>query len=132
MAKKPIEGAAVKPKKREKFADYKNAKWVLNNLDDKQLAVMDSTPFDVERYLDWVAHLVDNGCELKLTWDTWSGCYQGNVFGAFLGFKNTGYGISARSDDFTDVIKILWFKFEYLCEGDLTLAAEETKSRKRG
>jgi len=131
MAKKQI---ADKPKaeRREKFDDYKNAKWVLNNLNDDQLAEMDTMPFDVGRYLDWCAHLVDNGCEVKLTWDSYSNCYQGNVFGAWLGFTNTGHGISARSDDFEDIIKILWFKFEYLCEGDLTKAVEPTRTKKRG
>lgn len=135
MAKKPIDPAMAKPtqKKREKFADYKNSKWVLNNLDDVQLALMDSTPFDIERYLDWCAHLVDNGCEVKLTWDTWSNCYLGNVFGTFLGFPNTGYGVSARSDNFADIIKILWFKYEYLCEGDLASAYEApVKTSRRG
>jgi len=135
MAKKPTDSATdkpAKPKKREKFQDFKNTKWVLNNLDDTQLLLMDNTEFDMSRSLEWIERLVDDGMEFKFTFDTWSSCYQANVFGAFLGFKNTGYAVSARSDTFEDVIKILWFKIEYLCEGDLTQAYEAPKSKRRG
>lgn len=135
MAKKPTksEEQFEKPKKREKFGDYKNSKWVLNNLDETQLLLMDNTEFDVSRVMEWVETLVDAGMELKFTWDTYSNCYQANIFGSFVGFTNTGYGVSARSDSFEDIIKILWFKFDYLCERDLTQAYEPVaKSRRRG
>lgn len=132
MATKPK--SAEKSKKREKFLDWKNTKWVLNNLDDEQLAVLDSTPFDTARYMDWFSHLVDNGIELKIGYDNWSECYQATITGAYNGFVNTGYACSARSDDgFEDCIKILWFKFEYLCNGDMSQAYEKTPKRgKRG
>lgn len=122
-----------KPKKREKFGDYKNSRWVLNNLDETQLLLMDNTDFDLSRAMEWVESLVDEGMELKFTWDTYSNCYQANIFGSFMGFTNTGYGVSARSDSFEDIIKILWFKFDYLCERDLTQAYEPvTRSKRRG
>lgn len=122
------------PKKREKFADWKNTKWVLNNLDDEQLAAIDSMEFDTGRYLDWLAHLVDNGMELKLGWDSYSNCYQATLTGAWKGYPNTGYAVSARSDeDFEDCVKILWGKYEFIAQGDLASCYEKPPKRgKRG
>lgn len=133
MAKSKVSGVdkSAKPKKREKFLDFKNSKWVLNNLDETQLLLMDNTEFDMSRGLEWFEKLVDDGMEVKFTYDIWSNCYQGNIFGAFNGFKNAGYGCSARSDSFEDIVKILWFKYEYLCEGDLEQAYEEKPRGKR-
>jgi len=122
-----------KTDKRKRWQDWANTKWVLNNLDEEQLAAMDSTPFDTGRYMDWVAHLVDSGIELKLGWDDYSKCYVGTMQGSWIGYPNTGYACSARSDDFEDIIKILWFKFEYLCNGDMSQAySAPEKRRKRG
>lgn len=121
--------------KRKKFVDWKNTKWCLNNLDDDMLAQIDSMHFDTERYMDWVSHLVDNGMELKLGFDDWSECYVGTLIGGWEGFVNTGYAVSARSDeDFVDVIKILWGKYEFIAQGDLSAVYETPpkKSRKRG
>jgi len=120
--------------KREKFQDWKNTKWILNNLDESQLAKLDATEFDVGRYMDFMSHLVDNGIEIKFTYDNWSYCYQGTLLGAWEGYPNTGYATSARSDaGFEDIVKILWFKFEYLCHGDMSQAYEIVKKReKRG
>lgn len=120
-----------KEPKRKKFLDWKDTRWVLNNLDEEQLVQMDNTPFDVARYMDWISHLVDMGIEVKLGWDDFSRCYVGTLMGSWVGYVNTGYAVSARSDSFEDIIKILWFKFEYLCDADMSKAYEQPKSRKR-
>jgi len=122
------------PKKREKFQDWKNTRWVMNNLNEEQLAAMDETPFDAARAFDWFAHLVDNGVDVKMSWDDWSQCYSMTIQGAFLGFVNAGYACSARSPEgYEDCTKILWYKFEYLANGDMSQAYEKAPKRgKRG
>lgn len=120
--------------KRKKFTDWKGTKWVLNNLDDEQIALIDNTEFDAGRYMDWVTYLVDNGMKLTLDYDDWSECYQATLLGAWEGFPNTGYAVSARSDDgYEDCLKILWGKYEFIAQGDLASCYEKPKSkRKRG
>lgn len=135
MPKKPVDPALKerKPDYKNKFADYKNSRWVLNNLDENQLAKMDATDFDMSRGLEWFEKLVDEGMEIKFTFDRYSECYQANLFGAWEGWKNTGYGVSARSNTFEDIVKILWFKYEFLCEGDLPSAWEDKpRTSRRG
>lgn len=120
--------------KRIKFTDWKNTKWVLNNLDDEQIAKIDAAEFDTGRYLDWLSYLVDNGMEIKLGYDDWSKCYQATITGAWENFLNTGYAVSARSDEgFEDALKILWGKFEFIAQGDLAACYEKKPKRsKRG
>lgn len=120
--------------KRKKFVDWKNTRWVLNNLDDEQIAIIDATDFDTGRYMDWFSHLIDNGMKLTMDYDDWSECYQATLLGAWDGYPNTGYAVSARSDDgFEDCVKILWGKYEFIAQGDLAACYEKPKKRgKRG
>jgi len=120
--------------KRVKIQDWKSIKWVLNNLDDDTLSQIDATEFDTERYLDWIAHLVDNGFVINFGWDDWSKCYQVTATCSFEGFANSGYAVSARSDeDFVDAVKILWGKIEFVANFDLPSTYEKTPTRsKRG
>lgn len=121
------------PQKRVKITDYKSIKWVLNNINDEQLAAIDALPVDVERMFDWIAHLIDHGIDLKVSWDDWSKCYQLTITGNYEGFLNSGYAMSARSDDMSDGFKILYGKFEFLCNGDMsTMYEQQTKRARRG
>jgi len=120
--------------KRKRFEDWTNTKWVMNNLDENQLALMDATEFDVAKYVDWFNHLVEHGIDIKLGWDNYSYCFQATLQGSYHNYPNCGYACSARSSEgFEDCIKILWFKFEYLCDGDMAQAyVDPPKGKRRG
>lgn len=132
MSKTTKKTSTKMSEKRIRFQDWKNTKWVLNNIDDDLLAQIDNADFDTGRYMDWLSHLVDHGIEVKFTFDDWSQCYQATALGAWQGFPNCGYAVAARSDEgFEDCIKILWGKIEFIAQMDLVACYEQPQKRSR-
>lgn len=129
--KAPIEKKAYK---RTKFLDFKDYKWVLNNLSDQEFAALDALDFDAERFMESVELLIDkHGLELKMGWDAYSECFMVSLQGSWLGYPNTGYCVAARSESVLDALKILWFKYEVVAGGDLaSVYHEPQKQKKRG
>ena len=75
--------------KRERFTDWKNLNWVLNNLSEEQLGMVDSLPFDMARFAEWLDDRIESdGMEFKFSWDTYSETWQAQLIGAWKGFPN--------------------------------------------
>lgn len=117
--------------KREKFTDWKNTVWVLNNLDENQLGQMDSMDFDGERYTEFLEKCVDNGLSIKTDWDDYSECYKVTATGAWKGFRNTGVATQARSSELADCYKILWFKISEVADWDLAQFIDKSPNRRK-
>lgn len=118
---------------REKIDDFRNLRWVLNNLSDTEIVQMDATAFDSERFADFMEVLVDNGFDVKLTWDVYSSTYQISAMGAWKHYPNTNYAVSARGLDIFDAWKAIWFKIDFIAGWDLPQFADnEVVRRKRG
>lgn len=127
--------ANKKAKKREKFTDWKNIRFVLNNLTDAQLDEADQLNWDSERFYEWLDVLIEkDGMDFKFGWDSYSDCWQATLIGAWKGFPNEGYAVSARSDiGFVDCALLLAFKYDTIAQRNLASVDEPSnKGRKRG
>lgn len=115
--------------------DFKTLVWVLNNLTEDDLDRADAMDFDLERFGEWLDTLIDReGLEFKFGWDSYSNTWQGTLMGAWKGFRNSSHAVSARSSGgFSDVARLLVFKFDAIAQGDLPAMAEvKEKRRQRG
>ena len=125
--------AKRKPTKKDRLDDFRNLTWVLNNLTEGELTEADSTEFDVERFgefLDICIH--EHGMDFRFTWDAYSNSYQATLVGAWKGYPNAGYAVSARSDrGFADCALLLAFKFDRIADRDLGSVADERPSRRK-
>jgi hypothetical protein len=116
---------------REKITDFRSLNWVLNNLSDTEISAMDATNFDPERFAEFIEKLVDNGFDVKLTWDTYSNTYQISAMGAWQNFPNENFAVSARGMDMFDAWKVLWFKVDFIAQWDLSQFLDKSPSRKK-
>jgi len=126
---------AKKKVSRSRIADFRALKWVLNNLEEKELDAADAMDFDVIRFAEWLEILVEKeGFDFKFGWDVFAGCFQMTLIGAWTGFVNTGYAVSARSDaGFEDCARLLVFKVETIALRDLSsVYSEQPRRPKRG
>lgn len=125
--------ASKKTVKKDRFTDWKNLVWVLNNLSDKELDLADAMEFDLERFGEWLDLVIDrDGMEFKFGWDTYSGTWQGTLMGAWKGYPNAGHAVSARSSGgFADVARLLVYKYVELALENLPSVAEEKPTRRR-
>lgn len=122
-----------KKSERQRIKDFGSLVWILNNLSDDELSHMDSQEFDAGRFCDFLEGCVDNGLDVKFSWDNYSSSYSVQAMGAWEGFHNSGMAVSARSVDVFDAAKVLWFKISFMCEFDLTQYREKARERgKRG
>lgn len=115
-------------------AEYGKMQFVLNNLDDGQLAELDKleeTRIDVWGF---VTSCIDNGIDIKLSYDTYSKGYQAIATGAWAGFPSCGFGTSAFSKSGADdALFVLWYKVEIVCEYNLGSAANrDRRTKERG
>jgi hypothetical protein len=118
---------------REKIDDFRNLTWCMNNLSDQEISIMDTMPFDGERFGEFLELCIDVGLDIKVSWDTYSESYQVTVMGAWKGFHNAGFACSARGVDVFDAFRVLWFKISHLANFDLpSFAIESAVRRKRG
>jgi hypothetical protein len=118
---------------REKITDWKSFQFVMNNLNDEELAALEQAPFDSERNSEFLEKLIDNGFDVKFGWDTYSKAYQITATGSWRGFQNAGICVSARSPEVFDAFHILWFKIEFIAGWDLTqFVGQSTGKRNRG
>jgi hypothetical protein len=131
MASKSKNSKADDSKKRIKIADFKSIVWVLNNLNDDEIAAMDMLPFDGEKFAEFVELCVDSGLDIKLSYDDYSNAYQCTAIGAWQSFHNAGIGVSARGLDIFDSFKILWFKVEQIAGWDLRQFVDKQSVRSR-
>jgi len=115
---------------RSRISDFKGLKWVMNNLTDDDLAHVDAMSVDPERMYEWLDVLVsDHGMDVSVRWDTYSKCLQVNLVGAWKGFPNEGYAVSARSSlGMLDALKILYWKYAEICHDELATAYEDKSS----
>jgi hypothetical protein len=116
---------------REKITDFRALNWVLNNLSDTEIASMDATEFDVGRFGDFMEKLVDNGFDVKMSWDTYSNTYQISAMGTWQNFANENFAVSARGMDIFDCWKVLWFKIDFIAMWDLSQFLDKSPSRKK-
>jgi len=133
MAKsKALKVTDEKPK-RVKIKDFMSINWVMNNLSDDEITALDQTEFDGERFADFMEMCVDNGLDIKVTWDNYAHTYQVTLIGAWQGFPNESCGVSSRGNDIFDAFKVAWFKVTIIANWDLRSMVElkETR-RKRG
>lgn len=121
------------PKPRKRITDFKSLKWVMNNLSETDLAHVDAMSVDPERMYEWIETLVtEQGMDCSVRWDTYSKCLQVNLVGAWQGFPNTGYAVSARSSlGMLDALKILYWKYAEICHDELSSVYEERRSGPR-
>lgn len=130
MAKKPH---VPKPEGRHKLP-FGKVTFVLNNLDDGQMAELDGfekTPPDL---LVFITDCIDKGIDVKIAFDNYSKGYQAIATGAYDGFPSANFatsGFSRHGAD--DALFVLWYKVAVICQFDLSSAAgRETRSRERG
>lgn len=124
-----------KKSKRQRITDFANMTWVLNNLTNDELDQADAMEFDLERFGEWLDMLIErDGMEFKFGWDNYSSTWQATLMGAWQGFRNSGYALSARSSaGFADCARLVVFKYDTICVGDMPAVAGEVKeARKRG
>lgn len=124
-----------KPVTRKRLSSFTGLKWTLNNLTEDDLERADAMDFDLERFGEWLDILIDQqGMEFKFAFDAYSKCPQMTLIGAWEGYPNSNYAISARSSDgFADCARLLVFKFDVIAQGDLAAVfVEPTNRRMRG
>jgi len=126
----------IKPKKAEGRirAEFGKMSFVLNNLDDGQIEEMERLEGTNVDVWGFVNSCIDNGLDIKLSHDTYSGGYQAIATGAWKGFPSEGFGTSAFSKSGADdALFVLWYKVEIVCEYNLASASNrEKRTRERG
>lgn len=115
-------------------AEYGKMQFVLNNLDDGQLEELDKMPFGQVDVVGFITNCVDNGIDVKISHDSYSGGYQAIASGGWKDYPSEGFGTSAFSKSGADdALFVLWYKVEIICEYNLSSASgREKRTRERG
>lgn len=108
--------------KKDVRIDFKDIKWVIDNLTKDHMKVYDADPPNEAQIIDAINNMVEVGCKVGVKFDTYSG--KGILATAIFdvgGYENSGYAISARGTDVHDALGILVFKFFTVAQSDLSL-----------
>lgn len=131
MAKTKNTGFVEKPKEREKLP-FGKIQFVLNNLDDGQVAELDAFENNPPDLYAFLSDCIDKGIDLKISFDNYSKGYQAIATGAWKHYPSADFacsGFSRHSAD--DALFVLWYKVAVVCQFDLSSAAgRETRSKK--
>lgn len=129
---------AVKKQKRESKRVKRSFRasliWVIDNLSKEKMKHADEiTPSD-STLIQFLLEGVDNGLDIKVSWDAYSNCYQATAIGAWEGFPSAGYAVSARSNrDSGDALALVWYKVVIVADGNLSsVPTEKEEDEMRG
>jgi hypothetical protein len=117
--------------KRVKLA-FGDIQFVLNNLDDGQIAELESFESNPPDLSAFMSDCVDKGMDIKIGHNAFSGGYQAIATGAYKNFPSSGYAVSGFSrSDAMDALFVLWYKVAIICQFDLSSASGRENRSKR-
>lgn len=103
--------------------------WVANNLNEGRLEHADKLAPSAEDLFDFLLQAVDAGIDIKISYDTYSDCYQATAIGAWEGADSSGFGVSSRSArDVRDAVVLIWYKVAIMAEYDLSSMPTEKET----
>jgi hypothetical protein len=125
--------AKFEERKKIAFKDS-NLKFVLNNLDSGQLEELDTFEENPPNLADFLTACVDNGLDVKVSYDTYSKGYQASAIGSWQNYPSADCGASAFSrSSADDALFVLWYKVEVISQYDLSQhAGREKITKERG
>ena len=108
--------------------------WVANNLSEEKLKHADSIAPTSAQIVEFLMEAVDNGIDIKVSYDTFSDCYQATAIGGWEGADSSGYAVSARSGrDVGDALNLIWYKVVHMADFDLSaLFTDDEEDKMRG
>lgn len=107
--------------------------YVINNLPDKDMKIVDERVYTQEQISHFMTEQIESGGQFKLSWDYEYGeCPNLSLVYYFEDYPNSGYGVSARGEDFDHCITILMYKFFDVAKGKLFELTEAKKTRRYG
>lgn len=104
--------------------NWNQIQWVINNLPQKDLDVIEKEALSVSKCLDMIDEYVDSGGEIKLNFSDYADCFELKLMFYEKGFTNSGYAVSARGENFVHCMRILIYKVENVAKGDLSTLYE--------
>lgn len=122
-----------KAKKAPTKLNWNEITYVVNNLPDKDLKAIDDIELSKEDISGFMTEQIESGGQFKLSWDyEWGDCPNLSLVYYFEDYPNSGFGISARGEDFDHCVTILMYKFNTVAGGKLYELTEARKQRRYG
>jgi len=122
-----------KKSKKPKKVSWDDIVYVVNNLPAKDLKIVDSSECTLEQIDEFMTTQIESGGDFKFQWDYEYGeCPNISLVYYSDDYENSGYGVSARGEDFVDCMKILMYKFFEVSKGQLFAVSEAKQNRRRG
>jgi len=107
--------------KREKIAFGGKLIWVIDNLTEQEKEHADEINPTPAEITDFLMACVDNGIDVKCSWDTYSECYQAVAIGSWHGYPSQGYATSGRSgSSISDALLMLFYRIQIKAEFNLS------------
>lgn len=111
--------------------DFKAIVWVLNNLTETELEEMDGSGVSMGDVLDGIYEMIEDGWKVSIRHDDYSDSPMVSAVNLDGNNLNGGFGMSSRSSELGDALKILYWKFFKVANRDLSEFKQEVK-RVRG
>lgn len=109
-----------------------NLTFVVNNLDKGELLDYDSIASEdgfQPMLMDWMQEAVEAGNRFSLKWDDRGQAPFCTMIPSDVDDPNYGYAVSGRGNDITDAIGVVWYKFEKIAQGNLSVARVNSYGR---
>lgn len=120
-------------KKEPRKISWNDIQYVVNNLPDKDMKIVDAMDVTPAEINDFCTTQVESGGQFKLTWDyKYGDCPNLSLVFYNDDYDNSGFGVSARGADFIHCLKILMYKFNVVAKGKLYELTEAKSTRKYG
>ena len=103
--------------------------WVINNLTNKDLEIIEKSPESVSNCLDFLDEFIDSGADIKINHNDNDDCFEMKIMFYEKGFTNSGFAISSRGQDFLHCLRICIYKINNVAKGDLSTLYEAREKR---
>jgi hypothetical protein len=107
--------------------------FVLNNLSEQDDDRLEGMAVDIDALWQYQDKALAMGFTVSIKYDAHSKAWQASLVCNGVGFTNTGYAVSGRSNlGGTDALFVAMYKLFFVAKGELAQFALETKRRGRG
>lgn len=112
---------------------WKQVQYVINNLPDKDMKIVDEMDVTEVEISNFMTEQVESGGQFKFSYDyDYGDCPNLSLVFYYEDYPNSGFGVSARGKDFTHCMKILMYKFYEVAKGELFGVTEVRRTRRYG
>lgn len=107
--------------------------YVINNLTEKDMKIVDDMELSAEQISNFMTEQVEMGGQFKLSYDyDYGDCPNLSLVYYYDDYPNSGYGVSARGEDFNHCIRILMYKFFEVAKGQLFAVSDAKRQHRYG